>query len=144
MKKGIIRPIVICLFRNQDKILVIEGLDEYRKDYYYRPVGGGIEYGESSEEALKREMKEELNADISDIKFITTIENIFTYNGELGHEVVFVYDAKFTDLSIYEKEELSIVEDNGVPYKAKWVTIEDCSNGNIRLVPEQLIKIISR
>ena len=41
MKKGIIRPLVICLFKKGDTILVAEGYDPVKDDYYYRPIGGG-------------------------------------------------------------------------------------------------------
>ena len=37
-----IRPIAICLFRNANRILVSEGFDTIKQDYYYRPLGGGI------------------------------------------------------------------------------------------------------
>lgn len=40
MKKGIIRPLVICLFKKGDTILVAEGYDPVKDDYYYRPIGG--------------------------------------------------------------------------------------------------------
>ncbi|MFA6306328.1 MAG: nucleotide exchange factor GrpE [Patescibacteria group bacterium] len=36
--------------------------------------GGKVDFGESMEQTLKREMKEELNLDISNIEYLTTIE----------------------------------------------------------------------
>lgn len=41
MTKGIIRPLVICIFKRDDTILVAEGYDSVKDDYYYRPIGGG-------------------------------------------------------------------------------------------------------
>lgn len=98
VRKGVIRPIVICVFRKNDSILVAEGVDPGTGNYYYRPVGGGIEYGERSSDALIREMKEELDAEICNLHLLGTIENIFTFNGDLGHEMVQVYDAEFVDI----------------------------------------------
>lgn len=40
-----IRPIAICLFSHDDKILVSEEHDLSRKQTFYRPLGGGIEIG---------------------------------------------------------------------------------------------------
>lgn len=90
MKKGIIRPLAICIFRREEAILVAEGYDSVKMDYYYRPVGGGLEYGEKSLDAVKREVYEEIGAEIDNINYIETMENIFFYNGELGHEIVMV------------------------------------------------------
>ena len=44
---------------------------------------GGIEFLEKSEDALKREFKEELNIDIKVGKFLGISENIFNYKGKM-------------------------------------------------------------
>ena len=80
MKTKLIRPIAICLFHNQDKILVFEAYDEVDDEIFYRPLGGGIEFGEHSSETVKREIKEEIQAEICNVHFLTTVENIFINN----------------------------------------------------------------
>ncbi|MFZ4727250.1 MAG: NUDIX domain-containing protein [Pseudanabaena sp.] len=50
------RPISICLFRKDNKILVSESFDPIKQDYFCPPLGGGIEFGESSQEAMLREI----------------------------------------------------------------------------------------
>ena len=54
-----IRPITICLITHQDRMLVFEG---HKDDgsVYYRPLGGGIEFGEKAVDAAVREVEEEL------------------------------------------------------------------------------------
>jgi hypothetical protein len=47
-----IRPIAICVFRHQNRILVIEAYDHIKNEKYYRPLGGGIEFGEYSSIAI--------------------------------------------------------------------------------------------
>ncbi|QQK77649.1 NUDIX domain-containing protein [Salicibibacter cibarius] len=117
MKKDIIRPLVICVFQKDESILVAEGFDPVKGDHYYRPIGGGIEYGERSADALIREVREEIDADIYNLIYIGTVENIFTLNGELGHEIVQVYDASFTDPFFNDKDEFEGREDNGEAFK---------------------------
>ena len=75
-----IRPISISIIRNNDKILVYKRQDDITKKSFYRLVGGCIEFGESSKDALKREFQEELSLDILDIKLISTFESIFKFN----------------------------------------------------------------
>jgi ADP-ribose pyrophosphatase YjhB (NUDIX family) len=71
-----IRPIAVCLFRHDNRILVSEGFDTVKQDYYYRPLGGGIEYGEMSSDALVREIREELDAEIENVRLLGVLENI--------------------------------------------------------------------
>ncbi|MGD7044591.1 NUDIX hydrolase [Jeotgalibacillus proteolyticus] len=142
MKKGVIRPLVICLFSNNDSILVAEGYDSVSKEYYYRPIGGGIEYGELSSDALIREIQEEIKASITNLEYLGTLENIFTYNGEIGHEVVIVYDATIVDTSLYKTSSFDGVEDDGIIFKLYWKPVREFQNGNLQLVPENLLGLI--
>ncbi len=111
-------------------------------DYYYRPIGGGIEFGESGSSALIREIQEEIKADITDIKYLGTIENIFTYNGDTGHELVMVYDATFVNKSFYQTEFLEGVEDDGSTFKLFWKPLSGFQNGRLRLDPKSLLELI--
>ncbi|MEH7238010.1 NUDIX hydrolase [Bacillus sp. JJ1562] len=142
MKKGVIRPIVICIFKKNSSILVAVGYDSVKKEYYYRPIGGGIEFGESSSTALIREIQEEIKADITDIKLLGTVENIFTYNGDTGHELVIVYDATFVNKSFYQADFFEGVEDDGSKFMIFWKPLSDFQNGKLRLVPESLLGLI--
>ncbi|MEY9970640.1 8-oxo-dGTP pyrophosphatase MutT (NUDIX family) [Lysinibacillus sp. RC46] len=142
MKKGQIRAIAICVFRKGDSILVSEGFDEVKGDHYYRPIGGGIEYGETSSHAIKREVLEEIEANIKNLNYLGTIENIFTYNGDLGHEVVFVYDAEFVEKSFYEKPSFFGQEDNGAIFKLLWKPISDFTDNKLKLVPDGLVDLL--
>ncbi len=144
MKKEIIRPIAICLFQKDNTILVSEGYDYVKEEFYYRPIGGGIEFGEKSSDTLIREVKEELDADISNLQFLSTIENIFTFNGDTAHEIVQIYDGEFVDKSLYNQSKLLIKEDNGQTHKATWKPLSDFQNGKLRLVPESLYNLLTK
>ena len=64
-----IRPISICIVWRGGEILVFEGRDETEDVTFYRPLGGGIEFGESSEDAVRRELREEIGAELADPDF---------------------------------------------------------------------------
>lgn len=65
--------IVAAIIRKGDKIFATQrGYGDW-KDWWEFP-GGKMEPGETPEEALKREIKEELSADISVEEFLTTVE----------------------------------------------------------------------
>jgi NADH pyrophosphatase NudC (nudix superfamily) len=70
MKPKQIRPIVICVFRNEDKLFVTEGYDYYKNEIFYRPLGGAVEFGERSQDSIVREIREEADADIEDLTYL--------------------------------------------------------------------------
>lgn len=121
-----IRPLVIALFRHDGRILVSEGYDAVKQQVFYRPLGGAIEFGEYSGEALRREIDEELGLGITNLRYLFTLENVFTYNGQPGHEIVLVYDADFSDPSVYTQPSLAGIEHDASddPYfQAVWRSI---------------------
>lgn len=61
---------------------------------YQRFIGGSVELGEEHRDAVRREVREELDADIHDLVLLGTVENLFAIDGEPGHEVVFVYSGR--------------------------------------------------
>ena len=61
---------------------------------YHRLIGGTVELGESHRDTIRREVDEELGATIRDLTLLTTVENIFTLDGDLGHEIVFLYSGR--------------------------------------------------
>lgn len=143
MDKERIRPIAICLFRNNNRILVSEAFDSSKQDYYCRPVGGAIEFGETSRDAMLREIREEIDVEVRNLKFVGVLESIFRYEGHPGHEIVFVYDAEFADENLYRKSEIDGYE-SGIDAKftAKWYSLEEMSANNLRLVPEGLAELL--
>ncbi|OGO29901.1 MAG: hypothetical protein A2Z29_05740 [Chloroflexi bacterium RBG_16_56_11] len=136
-----IRVISICVFRHDDSILVFHGFDSVKGTPFYRPLGGAVEFGETTREAIEREIREELGLEADDLKLLGTLENIFLYEGEPGHEIVFVYDGRFKDDSVYRMESLTVCEDNGVTMKATWRNLDSFDDYH-RLVPEELMSLL--
>ncbi|WP_017302492.1 NUDIX hydrolase [Nodosilinea nodulosa] len=136
-KKARIRPISICLLRRGEEILVHESYDSVKERGFARPLGGGIDFGETSADAAVREIKEELGFDITGVKLLGIVENIFVCDGEPGHEIVFVYDGQFVDESLYGRESLAAVEGKR-RFEAVWRSPAALRNGPHYLVPEEL------
>ena len=66
--------VVAAIIRKENKIFATQrGYGEW-KDWWEFP-GGKIEEGETPEEALKREIREELSAEISVDEFLCTVEH---------------------------------------------------------------------
>lgn len=142
-KPTVIRVIAICLFRRDDQILVFEGFDRVKGTHFYRPLGGGVDAGETSAEAIVREIREELGAEITDLKLVGVLESIFTVDERAGHEIVFVYDGRFVDESFYTRPLIEAVEDNSTVLPATWRPLASF-NAQHRLVPEQLMALLTK
>lgn len=89
---------------------------------FYRPLGGTIELGETSIDALKREFMEEIGAEINIVNYIACIENIYSINGITRHELTQLYEAELVNESLYEKESIPVNE-NGRKSEAKWIPV---------------------
>ena len=142
MVSGIVRPIALCVIRRHGNLLVFEGYDAVKKDHFYRPLGGTIEFGERSSVTAAREMAEELNAEIRNVRWLGVLENIFTVHGQPGHEIVMLYEADFVDEGMYRRSPIWGQEDDGSPIKAVWKPLDDFKAGRGRLVPEGLLAIL--
>ncbi len=138
-----IRPIAIGVFRNQDRILVFEGYEKTRDEIFYRPLGGGIEFGERSEDALRRELMEEINADVGEVRCLGVLENIYRFNNNPYHEIVIVYDGELVDSGLYEQAVMEGQEANGVGIRVMWKALDEFRSGKLILYPPGLLDLLS-
>jgi 8-oxo-dGTP pyrophosphatase MutT (NUDIX family) len=141
MTRGTIRPVAICIFRRAHEILVVEAFDRVKGEIFYRPLGGGIGFGETSAVAVTREIREEVSADVTDLRYVGTLENIFVYNGEPGHEIVQVHEGRFANPVLYAAIELSGVESDGTPFRAIWKSL-DSFGSTCPLYPDGLREML--
>lgn len=119
-----IKTKALCIFRYQDKVLLSQGYDPSKDEIYFRPIGGGIEFGETSRQAVEREVLEEIQLQICKTKLLGVLENLFTFDGQQGHEIVFVYEAEFIDPHIYKQHHILGCETDGYNYIAQWLSQE--------------------
>jgi 8-oxo-dGTP pyrophosphatase MutT (NUDIX family) len=145
-KPGEIRVLALGLIRDgkyakrtlRERIFVSEGYDPVKQLTFYRAMGGGVDFGETSLEALKREFQEEIQAELTNIRYLGCLENIFTFNGQSGHEIIQLFESDFVDSKFYQLDKLDFSE--GERHKtALWVDINRFKSGELRLVPEQFL-----
>lgn len=135
-----IRPLAVAVVRRPSgEVLAMKGWDKVKQEYFYRILGGGIDFGETAAETVGREFLEELGVSLQNIHLLDVTENIFTYNGKPGHEIVFILEAELADMSLYQKEHLDFIEpESSVPF-AEWVKVTP----ETRLYPEKVKSLLS-
>ena len=131
----------VALIRRGNDVLVFEVPDPIKGVVGWRPPGGTIEFGERGSDAVVREIREELGAQVVETTYLGTVENIFTYLGVTGHELVRVYSARFADPRLYERDGFECVEANGVQFTCTWKPIGDFRAG-APLYPDGLLELI--
>ena len=134
-----IRPVVLGAIKRKNKLLVMKGYDNKKNEVFYRALGGGIEFGERSDVALKREFLEELGIFVEVEKYLGICENIFEFNGRRAHELVLMYEAKMNEEDF--KEEYVVNDDLG-EFLALWVDIDEFIDERKILYPKEMLRFI--
>jgi ADP-ribose pyrophosphatase YjhB (NUDIX family) len=101
---------------------------------FHRLVGGGVELGERSVEAVVREIGEELGTTLLEPRLLGVLESLYVYEGERGHEIVFVYAGELADPETIPTEG-GWFQDNGEPMFVQWRAVDD-SDHSWPLYPE--------
>jgi ADP-ribose pyrophosphatase YjhB (NUDIX family) len=135
-----IKIVALSLIKdNKNRFLFDEMHDAYKNLSFLRPVGGKIEFGETSRQAIKREIKEEIGADIESVILLGNFENIFNFNSKPMHEIVYLYEAILKDKSLYLQETFNIQE--AAEHRiAKWFKYDDL--GKHTIYPPQVLEYI--
>ena len=144
MDRNRIRAKALCVVETDGEILVTAYDDPNTDERYYRPLGGSIEFGEYSGDAIVREFREELDARLVDLRYLATIENVFDHGGETAHELVAVDDGRFADESLYAGEAIRGYEaEVDVEFEVIWKPVADFEAGNGPLYPDGLFELLA-
>ncbi|MBO0476459.1 NUDIX domain-containing protein [Vagococcus sp. DIV0080] len=99
------------ILRKEGKVLV-----SFESDGVQTLTGGAVKMGETSEEAVIREFKEETNLDVEVKELSAIIENFFDYDDRPYQQLIFVYDLvlsqKNQELICREKVNVTWAEEN--------------------------------
>lgn len=123
-------------------MLVMAVKDDSGSTKGWRPLGGAIEFGETAEDALERELREEIGARIRCSKQVCVLENLYSHEGARGHEIVFVFEAELVDSHVGSSATLSF-SDGGVTNDVAWRAVRAFVEGAERLFPEQLVAYLA-
>lgn len=133
----------VCVFSNEGRILAVDALDPTKGERFWGPIGGRVEFGEQSGDAIAREIREELSSEVRNLELLGVLESIFTYDGGDGHEIVFVYDGELAESSLYQEATVRGVESNGEEFSAHWIDPAHPDHGR-PIYPDGLIDLLAR
>jgi len=118
-----------AVIRKEDAILLT-----HHKDFFFLP-GGHVKHCESTREALKRELKEEIGIDSKVNCFMGALECVWDNEGVPFHEINFVFDVIVEDLS---KNKNLLSRESHINFE--WFNLKDLEK--INFLPNGMIKFI--
>jgi len=136
-----VRVVALGVFRRAGQILCTPVHADDGGIVGWRPLGGGIGFGDRAADALSRDIRDSTGQEITDVQPLGVLENLYEHEGAAGHEIVFAFTARFTTPEIYEADALAVTH-GGRPGEAKWIALSKARAGRIRLFPEGLAGLL--
>ncbi|HEY7644168.1 MAG TPA: NUDIX domain-containing protein [Hyphomicrobiales bacterium] len=131
---GAIKVKTMALFAAKGRTLVMVCFDKVKQQRFHRLLGGHVEFGETSEEALKREMREELGTEVAVLSLLQVMQNRFVFEGRPHHEVVFIHHVRFLDETFNRREDLYNLEPH-LDEPFIWIPLAEATAGPVPLYP---------
>ena len=134
------RPIALVDVRRGDDMLVQRGREPRTDEAFHRLLGGGIELGETAVEAGVRELREEIGAHLTDVRLLGWLENIFTFDGRQGHEIVAVLSGTIRQPELLGPDDLGTIP--GSTSTVHWAPAAEALDGPVPLYPAGLAALL--
>jgi ADP-ribose pyrophosphatase YjhB (NUDIX family) len=120
MHRGQTVRAVVVIRRSADGALLVSEQAGRREPIYHRLLGGHVEFGEYALTAIHRELAEEIGQQLTGVRLLGVLENIFDWPGAPSHQVVFVFAADFAAPAAYQITEQRILDDPGGRARVIW------------------------
>lgn len=127
-----------CLLRRAEEVLLIRIVEPDSGRVAWRAPGGGIEWRESAEQAVRREVLEEVGVALGQCRLLEVVEAFGTWDGNDEHELIFLYEAEPVEWQSLAGPRVLGVEANGKPLEMHWVRGDVLLDGGQELYPAQL------
>lgn len=117
------------IIKQENKFLIMK----VNKTSYYHIPGGHIEIGEDSEQAVIREIKEEIGCDVKEAELFSIEENFWMRNNRKCHGIEFYYIIKpKQQLKMQDCEKIENDKGEEKLLNFKWVTLEELKDIDLR------------
>ena len=141
--EGETRQAALCVIRRNYTFLVAEIRDPKTGSILHRPPGGGVEAGENPEQAIRRELQEELDISLTSIQPLGAVDHIWFWNGRKVQERAWLFLADSSDDPRLSRGETpDLLETDGQRIRTLWRSIHDIAETLPPLCPSTLSELL--
>jgi ADP-ribose pyrophosphatase YjhB (NUDIX family) len=120
MHRGQTVRVMVVIRRPADGALLVSEQAGRWDPLYHRLLGGHVEFGEYALAAVHRELAEETGQQLTGVRLLGVLENIFGWASPPSHQVIFVFAAAFADPAAYEITEQRILDQPSSQTRVIW------------------------
>lgn len=135
-----VRSIAVGALVHNGRLLAEDYPPNGRHSGFLRAPGGGIEFGEPAEVAIRREFSEELDVDLDSVRLLAVTENIFDSHGKRGHEIVHVFEVRSRALEMLPTDHRLAVRDSDTT--VGWYPLDLLRRGTPPVYPAGILDLI--
>lgn len=137
-KRFCYRVAAVIFDRGRVLIQAVEGWPDASATPFYCLPGGRVEHGETAEESIAREMREELEEDIRVERLLWFVENFFRHEGMDWHEIGLYFLVCLADGSRYlgDGPHWGIEPEIDLKFRLEWHDVAGLDD--VRLLPSFL------
>lgn len=121
-----------CFIMNNDKLLV----GKTKGDNTFRLLGGNVDPNETSEEAIVREIKEEIHSDLVNLKYVGDVK--------WKDSICILYSANLQNSELTKLTSFKYVESDKMEYEATWLKVDDFLSNKFHLHPLDSVKSLKQ
>jgi 8-oxo-dGTP pyrophosphatase MutT (NUDIX family) len=111
----------IIFDRSRERLLVEKNIEN--DPPFSNFVGGGIEVGETMLDCIRREVREEMRAEVVQAQYLFIVENFFRYGGEIRHGLGHYFEVTL------DREE---VHSTNPALEYSWIPIKELDKVDLR------------
>lgn len=137
------RQAALCIFRRHSTFLVAENVDPHNGAILHRPPGGGIEAGETPEQAVRREIMEELAIPLKHVRQIGVIGHTWHWKSRELRERAYIFVADpAEDPRLSRGETIELIEADGLHSQTLWLPLDIPADALPPLCPTGLRELL--
>jgi ADP-ribose pyrophosphatase YjhB (NUDIX family) len=118
-------------------------LHRAERDAFWTLPGGRAEHGETAEQTIKREMREELDTDVDVVRLLWFVENFFEHERLRYHEIALYFLIQFPEHSVPRTSAAFDRIDNGTLFKFRWHPLQADLLTQLPVYPEFLSQALT-